>query len=392
MRIELLGFATFLALPLLACAAETSNDDDDSDAAWSALSTEDSGPAVLEDPETEPLAAGDGEVDDTDDPGEPSDLDVDDAPEPTTALAVTAAKRPTYKNAVYDNCADPGVIRLGPGNFLAACTGGGFPMLHSTNLVSWAPAGHLFTLAKRPKWASKDFWAPELHHIGTSTLAYFAAFSPKHDRICIGVATQQPNGSFEDFGRPLLCDRHVGLIDPHVFTDGDRHYLYYKTDSNGLSPKEPTVIYAHELGADGKSFKGKRHHLIQNRLPWEGDVVEAPWVARHGGYFYLFYSGFRYCNATYGVGVARSRSPLGPFHKRSGPILRSNATWVGPGHNSVVTAGGHDWIVYHAWHGAHACGDRGNRELLVDRIGWANGWPHVNDGTPSIGRRAAPGG
>ena len=72
------------------------------------------------------------------------------------------------------------------------------------------------------------------------------------------------------------------------------------------------------------------------------------------------------------------------------PILDSNARWTGPGHNSVVSATGHDFIVHHAWSGAHACSDGGNRELLVDRIGWRGGGPFVNSGTPGRGLHTAP--
>ncbi len=97
-----------------------------------------------------------------------------------------------------------------------------------------------------------------------------------------------------------------------------------------------------------------------------------------------------HCNATYGTGVARSKSPLGPFVKRSRPILASNATWVGPGHNSVVRTGGRAWMVYHAWSGAHDCGDDGVRELMLDPITWSGGWPTVGNGTPSRGTVVAP--
>jgi arabinan endo-1,5-alpha-L-arabinosidase len=113
-------------------------------------------------------------------------------------------------------------------------------------------------------------------------------------------------------------------------------------------------------------------------------------VIRRGGFYYLFYSGFRYCNATYGTGIARARSPLGPFTKRSGPILRTNAKSSGPGHNSVVRTGGRAYVVYHAWSGAHDCGDDGARQLMLDPITWKGGWPFVNTGTPSRGVRAAP--
>ena len=61
------------------------------------------------------------------------------------------------------------------------------------------------------------------------------------------------------------------------------------------------------------------------------------------------------------------------------PIVATDASWVGPGHCSVVdAAGGETAIVYHAWEpgcvNMAGCG----REVLVDLVHWdADGWPSV---------------
>jgi beta-xylosidase len=400
-------FAPVLALALAACASSDSSDGDDdySDATWEALS-DDGASAVDEgDVADEDASEASDDIDDSADPAEPDDDDPTAVDPPSLGassedadavdlhgLAVAPGSGGAlYKNPVAPNCADPGVVRAGE-TFYVACTGNGFGRMKSSDLVHWAADGHLFGAKTKPKWGGGDWWAPEVHHVGDGFMAYFAALSPRRHRICIGAARgDAAGGGFHDIGRPLACNRHVSLIDPHLFTDANgKHYLYWKTDGNGLRPKEKTVLYGRELAADGVHFVGKRHRLIRNTERWEGDVVEAPWVVHHGSYYYLFYSGFRYCDHTYGVGVARSHSPLGPFKKRSGPILRSNATWVGPGHNSIARAGDHDWIVYHAWHGAHSCGDTGSRELLIDRVRWVGGWPAINDGTPSRASHPAP--
>jgi len=110
-------------------------------------------------------------------------------------------------------------------------------------------------------------------------------------------------------------------------------------------------------------------------------------VISRGKYYYMFYSGAAYNTPRYGIGVARATSPLGPFHKRSAPILASNATWKGPGHNSIVRTGDHAYVVYAAW---HQTAGEGQRQLLLDRITWRGGWPFVNNGTPSTGVHTAP--
>lgn len=396
------------------CASANDRGNDDfSDSTWSALSTSDTVPAVLDDASTsEDPTDPPEDLDATDDAAESADDDLDDEKESPAAadapldlatgttstasedVSILTAKNAagTFQNAVLGNCADPGVIHDG-NRFIAACTGGGFPTFASNDLVHWTASGHIFNAKSRPKWASSNFWAPEIHHVGSGFVAYFAAFSPKHGGMCIGAArASSATGPWADLGRPLVCDKGVGLIDPNAYTDATgRHFLYYKTDANALRPQQKTIIYGHQLGADGVSFVGNRRRLLKNTLGWEGDVVEAPFVIGRGAHYFMFYSGFRYCNGTYGVGIARATSPLGPFKKKGDPILHSNVGFSGPGHNSVVRTGGHHWIVYHAWKGAHQCTDGGNRELLIDRIAWSNGWPSINNGTPSRGRHTAPG-
>jgi beta-xylosidase len=365
--------------------------DEYSDELW-ITDNQDMTPAELEDASqmedpTEPPEA----TDDLDDPAE-----LDELLPPGEAEVLTIAAAGKYQNPVAGSCADPGVIKTtgadGKPEFYAVCTGNGYPTFKSRDLVTWKSAGHIFNDSTKPAWIGKNNWAPEVHKIGTGYVAYFAAYSQARGRMCIGAARASAiSGPYTDIGHPLVCDGNVGLIDPNVFTDADgRHFLYYKTEGNAKTPQEKTIIYGHELKPNGIGFIGQRHRLLQNTLAWEGDVTEAPWVMKRGTYYYMFYSGYRYCDKRYGVGVARAKSPLGPFRKRSAPIVHSSDTWIGPGHNAVVRAGGAAYMVYHAYQGAHVCGQDGGRKLLVDRIGWQGGWPFVNNGTPSKTLRAAP--
>jgi len=382
MRVVLLGM-----LVAAGCVVGDATDDY-SDTTWSqaddsfAVSAMDESAAGDEDVTEPPVA-----TDDSADPAEVDDVAPDVAP-----LVATATE---YRNPVGPGCPDPGVIRVDGANgptFYAACTGNGFPMHRSTDLVHWQPAGHIFTTETKPKWGGGNWWAPEIHHVDGGYVAYFVALSPSRGKMCIGAArATSVAGPWHDIGRPLVCNAHVSLIDPNAIHFGDHLVLYYKTDSNALSPKEHTIIYAQELASDGVTKIGQRHRMLENTLGWEGDVTEAPWVKQRGGYYYMFYSGHTYCNASYAVGVARARSPLGPFLKRSQPILHSSSAFTGPGHNSVVTFHDHDWIVYHAYPGAHACGETtGARQLMIDRITWQGGWPSVHGGTPTTGLQPLP--
>lgn len=293
-----------------------------------------------------------------------------------------------YTNPVIPSgCADPGVVRDGSTYYLS-CTSGGAPnaflIRSSTDLVHWTNVGAIFPTGTKPKWTTGDFWAPEIHRVGTHWVAYYTA---RHTdgKLSIGAASaDKPTGPFTDLGQPLIHDANMGMIDANKFDGADgTPYLVWKADGNASG--KPTPIYGQRLSGDGMALTGTRQELITNDQAWEGGVVEGPWVVLRGGRYYMFYSGNSYANGTYAVGVARASSPLGPYVKAGPPIVKTNATWVGPGHNSVVdTPEGDSYMVYHAWPVAHT-----GRVTLVDAIRWGDEWPSVPE-APSVSSRPMP--
>ena len=309
------------------------------------------------------------------------------------------APRPPYDNPVVPfDCPDPGVLADAGATepaYYMVCTGGSFRIRRSADLVLWDDSGQAIFPAGKPPWARNGGrnWAPELHRVGDTYVAYYTSVDAD-DRLAIGAAwATSPLGPYTDVGAPLVQDP-LGAIDATYFRDRDgRHYLIYKIDGN--SQGQPTPIYARELAPDGRSFAvgSVRHQLLVNEpATWEGGVIEAPWLVERDGRYYLFYSGNVY-DGRYRTGVARAASVLGPYQKHGAPILANNTRWVGPGHGSVVTAGGIDYLLYHAWpatpQGGHdtAAGRHG----LLDRIVWQDGWPRISDGTPSRSLQPWPG-
>lgn len=310
-------------------------------------------------------------------------------------VAPPAERAASYQNPLSaENCPDPAVIRVGKTYYLT-CTSGNradaFPLRRSEDLVHWEPVGHLFPAGQRPAWAVSDFWAPEIHRVGRKFVVYYSARDATR-RLCVGVAHADAiTGPWTDIGQPLVRDDRVGMIDTHYFQDRDgQGYLYWKLDGNDLRPKEHTPIFVQPLSRDGLSLVGQRREVLTNDQEWEGDLVEGPWVVRRGRYYYMFYSGNAYWNESYAVGVARATSPLGPFRKQEQTVLRRDEDWLGPGHGCVVPArDGHDYFVYHAWQRGRV-GGKNPRMLLMDRIHWENGWPRINDGSPSSLPQVSP--
>ena len=124
---------------------------------------------------------------------------------------------------------------------------------------------------------------------------------------------------------------------------------------------------------------------------WEGGVVEAPWIWAHDGAFYMFYSGNVTTPATAPASPARPSSR--PVHEApANPILRNDATWSAPSRSVVAVVAKH-YFVYHAWaeqrRRRHDT-TKGARSRRRDR-GGADGWPKINDGTPSETSQVWPG-
>lgn len=55
--------------------------------------------------------------------------------------------------------------------------------------------------------------------------------------------------------------------------------------------------------------------MLKNTLAWEKGIVEAPWVIKENGTYFIFYSSCGYADKCYSVGVARSKSFFGPYEK-----------------------------------------------------------------------------
>lgn len=276
---------------------------------------------------------------------------------------------------VPTDCPDPGVAYDGS-QYVMACTGGGFALRTSPDLVHWTRAGEIFPTT--PSWANGLFWAPEIHRVGDRWIAYYSARRASDGSLALGAATAPAAvGPYTDLGRPLLADPNPGVIDTHYFHAPDgRHFLLWKVDGNAVGRATP--IYIQELEDDGVTLRGSRTQLLTNDRAWEGDLVEGPWMIHHAGTYYLFYSANGYATSRYAVGVARASSPLGPFTKAAAPIHVSNSSFGGPGHGSIVRGPSGEWVhVYHSWLAGSVGGGPG-RVVLVDRITWSDGWPHMH--------------
>lgn len=247
----------------------------------------------------------------------------------------------TYTNPIMEiTAADPHVIRYEGLYYLYPTWGGThYDVFTSSDLVHWEHKGKCFEDSRG------GLWAPDVFHYASGDGKFYLYYTigPLHHKQ-VGVAvSESPLGPFED--RCILADN---AIDAHFFRDNDgKLYLYYTE----IFAEPGNRIRVQEM--EGPLQKnGESHLVITPEAPWErahGFVVEAPWMIKRNGMYYLMYSGSGADGPGYAIGYATADSPLGPFRKYPGnPIVKRTETVFGPGHHCVVEGPqGGLWMVYH---------------------------------------------
>jgi len=287
-----------------------------------------------------------------------------------------------FTNPVYDSdFPDPQVVAVDNGYLALATNGalGNVQTLKSADLVSWEQVGD--ALPSLPAWTSPGkVWAPEVAvHASDRYVMYYTTSDDASGRQCIGAAVaSQAAGPYVDKSpKPLICQvDEGGSIDASPFQGSSgRRWLYWKNDGNAIGVD--TWIYVSALSADGMSLVGPTHRLIKQTLPWEGNLVEAPYMVERKGEFHLFYSANAYDKETYAVGHALCATPTGPCTKSGDPILSSSDDAAGPGHNMVLVKDNRYWVVYHAWDPTAVGLSPPGRTLWLSELTWNGDTPVV---------------
>lgn len=297
---------------------------------------------------------------------------------------------------------DPVLAKQGDTYYLFA-TGQGISVMSSKDMKHWKFEKPVFD--KAPQWAVEAIkgynghtWAPDvLYHDGLYHLFYSCSAFGKNTSA-IGHATNptldpaSPDFKWTDHGKVIQSVPHRDMwnaIDPNVvideegtpwmtfgsFWDGIK-LVKLTPDLNGVA--QPEEWYS--LCRRPRSFN----------LPDEeaGDgAVEAPFIMKHGEYYYLFVS-FDYCckglKSDYKVRVGRSKSVTGPYLDKEGKaltqgggslVVQGNKDYAGVGHNAAYHLDGKDYFICHAY----SVAEEGAPKLIVREMTWTpDGWPEVD--------------
>jgi GH43 family beta-xylosidase len=306
-------------------------------------------------------------------------------------------KQTLYTNSVEDrDLPDPGIIYADGYYWMTHTMGGpdkGWPLYQSPDGVTWTFQKHLLTTTNKPAYMTDAFWAPEIHKINGTYVVTGTSWSSTYNHLILAIGTSSTiNGTYTIQTTPIVADV-VSTLDSHIFQDYDgRVYLVWKRDSNaGTGPNGSIRI--RELDPTTLRFTATstETQILDNAVGgWENFMAEGPWMIHRGSYYYLFYSGGRFNNATYAEGVARATSINGPYTRYSlNPIMASNSTWGGPGHGGFALD--RDGALWHLYHARHQSDLAYGRVQMLDKVLWtADNWPTFANTSPSFTEQTGP--
>ena len=239
---------------------------------------------------------------------------------------------------------------------------------------------------------ARNAWAPDIAYFNGKYHLYYSVSSFGSRNSAIGLATTRtldpssPDYRWTDEGMVLRSYQDKddwNAIDPNLVLDGDRAWLAWGSFWGGIKMRRVDPSSGKLSAAD------ETMHALSSR-PREQPIngsVEAPFIVRHGDYWYLFVSFDRCCRgaqSTYNVVVGRSRSVTGPYVDRSGKPMSEGGgtlvleattpTWRGPGHPAIFSEGGKDFMFFHAYFGE---GRGRGSALQISTLVWEDGWPKV---------------
>lgn len=264
-------------------------------------------------------------------------------------------------------------------------TGDGIATKTSSDLLTWTQRAEVFPVTPAwfresvPAYEPRNIWAPDIAFFGGQYHLYYSVSSFGSNRSCIGHATRESldAGSWTDH-EAMFCSNVAGsgddynAIDPNVVLDeGGVPWLAFGSFWSGIK-----MI---RLSPSGEREGTERIELASRG----GGAIEAPFIVRRCGYYYLFVSFDSCCrgaDSTYELRVGRSVTVQGPYEDRAGtPLLEGGGTlllqgageWVGPGHNAVLFDGSRAYNIYHTY-----AASTGAARLRIAELVWdAEGWP-----------------
>ena len=286
------------------------------------------------------------------------------------------------------------------------CTGLGIQHITSKDRKTWTVKAEP-VMSVIPKWTMDSVpglrlhvWAPDvIKYHGKWWMAYSCSTFGKNGST-IGLLSNRSLSFpvWEDEGCIVTSQEkrdNWNAIDPNfVIDDNDQPWLVWGSFWDG--------IQLARLDSTMHIAKGEKPHTIARRYDpnykypepnptskYAGtNAIEAPFIFKHDGWYYLFVS-WDYCcrgaKSNYRVAVGRSKTVAGPYLDREGKNMLlgggtlflegDKKTFEAAGHCAVYHMDGQDIFICHGYSILHE-----GASILIQRpVKWtADGWPQIN--------------
>lgn len=314
------------------------------------------------------------------------------------------AQRPYHRHMAFQTDTmmvhDP-VMAYERGTYYLLSTGMGLQWATSKDRQTWVVQSTPF-IEQLPQWTQDSVpgfrnhvWAPDIiRWHGRWWLAYSCSTFGKNTSAIGLMTSDRLNGRWNDEGC-IVASREKrddwNAIDPaFIIDDDDQPWLTWGSFWDGiqlarldstmhLAQRPVTIARRHRPGDPNAAENPTSKYAGRN-------AIEAPFILRHGGYYYLFVS-WDYCcrgaKSNYRVAVGRSKKVSGPYLDREGrDMLEGGGTLFLEGDKAEYEAAGHcaaydlptgeTVFICHGYSIPH-----GGQSVLIQRpvIWTTDGWP-----------------
>lgn len=289
------------------------------------------------------------------------------------------------------------------GTYYLLSTGHGLQWATSTDRKTWTVQPTPF-IKDVPQWTRDSVpgfrnhvWAPDIiRKDGLWWLAYSCSTFGKNTSAIGLMAAERLTGPWRDCG-PIVCSQgnrdQWNAIDPNFIIDENgTPWLTWGSFWDGIQ----MARLDHTMHLASKPVTIARRVALSDTLKAEPNptskyagrnAIEAPFIFRHGDYYYLFVS-WDYCcrgpKSSYRVAVGRSKHVAGPYLDRLGKDMRQGGGTVilegdkkeyeAAGHSAAYHFGNEDIFICHGYY----LPMKGASILMQRPITWtADGWPEL---------------
>lgn len=329
--------------------------------------------------------------------------------------AVMFFTAPTPSMPVTEPFVHDPVMAYEDGIYYLYCTGMGIAQMTSRDLKTWTVNRDGVLEGRQPVWTydsvpglQHHLWAPDVIHYNNKWYMAYSCSTFGSNTSAIGLLSNgklSDESGWKDEGCIIASKGgrdNWNAIDPNFvidekgnpwmtwgsFWDGIQLIPLDKTMhvKEGAKPRTIARRFAFNMRDVPESEGGPKKvvpgHYDKNAGQ---NAIEAPFIFRHDGYYYLFVS-WDYCcmgmKSTYRVVVGRSKSVEGPYVDKWGvdmlngggvPVIGGDKThYEAAGHCAVYHFGDKDLFFCHGYR------IPGGESVLVQRdIHWVDGWPEL---------------